>query len=129
MKKIVAIVGAALFLVTGCQWVPGSQASREKEVQKAVAWQLRDPSSAQFREVREVVLDNGAYAYCGSVNGKNSFGAYSGYRDFVVHKGKTVAIEPEPMTPGDLDSVARSLEFVALSLQICASRQANRAAP
>lgn len=55
----------------------------------AVADQMKDPSSAQFREVRRV--DD---AVCGEVNGKNSFGAYSGFQRFFVVDGQEPVLEP-----------------------------------
>lgn len=48
-----------------------------KGAQEAAASQLRDPSSAQFRNVRV----NGIFV-CGEVNGKNGFGAYNGFVRF-----------------------------------------------
>lgn len=44
----------------------------------AAANLLRDPSSAQFRNVR---TDGDGYV-CGEINGKNGFGAYSGFSEF-----------------------------------------------
>lgn len=45
--------------------------------QKAAAAELRDPSSAQFRNVRTT-----GYFVCGEINGKNGFGAYAGFVRF-----------------------------------------------
>lgn len=70
---------------------------------EAVAYQLRDPASAQFREV---FTHQGNV--CGQVNGKNGFGAYTGFKRFYVADGK-VEMEPErgpsvsPGLPGDAD--------------------------
>ncbi|MGY4489755.1 SPOR domain-containing protein [Pseudomonas sp. TE3610] len=50
---------------------------------KAVAYQLTDPASAQFRGDRE--LADGSV--CGEVNGKNSYGAYSGFGHYLARKG------------------------------------------
>lgn len=58
-------------------------------IKEAVAAQLRDPSSAEFREIIE-----GQNTACGQVNAKNSFGAYAGFRNFVYHRG-SVLLEPE----------------------------------
>lgn len=49
------------------------------EAQKDVAAKMKDPSSAQFSDVR--ISETGAV--CGKVNGKNSFGAYSGATSFL----------------------------------------------
>lgn len=59
------------------------------QAEKAVAASLRDPSSAQFRNVVER-----STATCGEVNGKNAFGAYVGFKRF-VYKDGTVLIDPE----------------------------------
>jgi len=49
----------------------------EEEGKAFIAGTLRDPSSAQFRNVK-------SYDTCitGQVNGKNGFGGYAGYNDF-----------------------------------------------
>lgn len=118
-----------VMFLAGCHWSPGSESSRIREAQEVVARELRDPGSAQFRDVREVELDNGMLAYCGEVNGKNAFGAYSGYRAFVLRRGTNVALQPASVEDGDYRSVANNMDFVALQLQICALKQANRSPP
>lgn len=62
---------------------------RPAEAKKLVANGLRDPASAQFREVRRV-----GDAVCGEVNGKNAYGAYAGFRHFIVNAGR-VTLEPD----------------------------------
>ncbi len=59
------------------------------KVQSAVAATLRDPSSADFRNVME-----SSSATCGEVNGKNAFGALAGFKPFVYLDGE-VLMEPE----------------------------------
>jgi hypothetical protein len=54
------------------------------QAQELVARDLRDPESAQFRDV-EHHPENGAV--CGQVNGKNAYGGYAGYVDFYVVNG------------------------------------------
>ena len=49
---------------------------------KAIADSLKDPSSAQFRNVRLVEYLDGVVV-CGDVNGKNSYGGYVGFTNFV----------------------------------------------
>ncbi len=60
---------------------------------KLVAHDLKDPSSAQFRDVHKT-----DQAVCGEVNGKNAYGAYVGFRHFIVESG-SVSMEPE--LPGE----------------------------
>lgn len=50
--------------------------------EKAIADTLKDPASAQFRNVRLVQYLDGV-VICGEINGKNSYGGYVGFRDFV----------------------------------------------
>lgn len=49
----------------------------------AVKAKLKDPSSAQFRNVYFHRGADGIPMTCGEVNSKNSFGGYSGYQRFV----------------------------------------------
>ncbi|WP_158958812.1 SPOR domain-containing protein [Pseudomonas sp. PB106] len=69
------VVGLA-FAVAGCG---GSDIDRART---AVADRLKDPDSAKFRNERQVA-DGGV---CGEVNGKNGFGAYSGFAPFFAMK-------------------------------------------
>lgn len=56
-----------------------SRDQREAEQAKAlVAAKLKDPESAKFTDVRMFLGTT-----CGMVNGKNSFGAYSGAEKFI----------------------------------------------
>ncbi|MFC3711261.1 hypothetical protein ACFOMD_01680 [Sphingoaurantiacus capsulatus] len=88
-----AASGAALLLALGgC-----GDTERGKEM---VARDFRDPASLQWRDVR-MVEHGGSDYLCGEVNGKNGFGAYAGFRPFVVDIGwGKAALEPRPQ-PGD----------------------------
>lgn len=58
-------------------------------VKKAMTTSLFDPGSAQYMSLRAGRSD----AVCGKVNAKNRYGAYVGYKDFVLSKdGETVYI-------------------------------------
>lgn len=71
MKRVALL--SAIF-VTAC-----SQVEAAKD---AVAYDLIDPKSAEFREVEE-----NDYGYvCGQVNAKNRMGAYVGYAPFFAKK-------------------------------------------
>lgn len=79
MRIIIAAL-AALTLV-GCEETFEDKQAREEaelheKAKAAAASLLKDPMSAQFRNV------TGNTAVCGEVNGKNSFGAYSGFKPF-----------------------------------------------
>ena len=58
--------------------------------EQLVRSELRDPGSAQFRNVRSA----SGGTTCGEVNGKNAFGAYAGFRRFYTI-GRTAFLEPE----------------------------------
>lgn len=85
MKKWVV---CATLMVGACQWVPGSDQNKIEAAQQRVANELRDPASAQFRNSR--IKDGWV---CGEVNGKNGYGAYSGFQRFVVGPD-TLTLEP-----------------------------------
>jgi len=61
----------------------GTEEEAIKKAQAVVANKLKDPDSAKFRNV--VIKQNYTRAkfICGQVNGKNSYGAYAGFSQFV----------------------------------------------
>ena len=50
----------------------------------AVASKLREPSSAQFRNVRRIQHGNGTMMFCGEVSGRNAYGGVSDFKRFEV---------------------------------------------
>lgn len=52
-----------------------------EQIKRGVAQDLKDPSSAEIRDVK-VVEGPGGRFLCGEVNGKNSYGAYAGFVPF-----------------------------------------------
>lgn len=56
----------------------------KKIVSEVVARDFKDPASAMFRWLPIADLPPGGANYCGTVNAKNSFGAYEGYEPFMV---------------------------------------------
>lgn len=69
--------GAAMIIAA--IWPGSVQAMVTDVAENAVKQILRDPSSAQFRSVREY-----AGPVCGEVNAKNGFGGFTGYTRFIV---------------------------------------------
>lgn len=63
--------------------------------ENAVKAVLKDESAARFED------QNG---FCGRVNSKNSFGAYTGFRRYAFN-GSAVAIEGEQMSAAEMDKV------------------------
>lgn len=79
--------------------------------------QLRDPESADFRDV--IVVHKGSdVTVCGSVNAKNGFGGFSGYSDFLVI-GPLALIEPND----------GSASFVRMWNRYCAKSTPKAPAP
>lgn len=66
-------IGLALVLLLAA--CGSGTAAREN----AVAAQMRDPASVQFRDVRA-----GRQTLCGEINAKNGFGGYVGFRRFIA---------------------------------------------
>lgn len=94
---------------------------RPAAAKKLVAHSLRDPASAQFRDV----VEHGG-AVCGEVNGKNGFGAYAGFKHFIVVDDQvTVELDlpSEALSPGISRAAVREWdarnEFTGLWLMRC----------
>lgn len=75
-------------------WKYGRDFVASSQGKAAAAELLIDPSSAMFRKVR-VVRDHGGAVVCGEINGKNRFGAYTGFQRFWA-KDKMGMIQPAP---------------------------------
>lgn len=68
----------------------------------AAAFQLKDPGSAQFRG--DYITSIGSV--CGEINGKNGFGAYTGFKRYMSSKeksGEFIAIVDSDEISGVLD--------------------------
>lgn len=57
------------------------------KAQAEIASQLKDPSSAQFRNVKAGKTDKGFDIVCGEVNARNGFGGYVGFTPFIWREG------------------------------------------
>ena len=82
---------AAIIALAGCS--PGQpmisapitlSASETGMAEQAIAGRLRDPGSAQFREITGYALEDGSRIICGEVNARNGFGGYAGFSPFYV---------------------------------------------
>lgn len=70
------------------------------KAKKAVLARLKDPDSAQFKDVRYGDSEaTGPVAY-GFVNSKNSFGGYTGFQRFISN-GRTVLLDEEDNRLGE----------------------------
>ncbi|WP_395543272.1 hypothetical protein [Neotabrizicola sp. sgz301269] len=93
MKKVIAAICLAATLA-GCVAMSPIVESRPvsltsgqiSQIKGSMAYDLKDPGSAQFRNIRaaDVTLSDGTKErrVCGELNGKNSFGAYVGFEWF-----------------------------------------------
>ena len=88
MKKNIVLVLMLTSLLTACNKqedknldADASQTVRqnmEERAKKTIADSLKDPGSAQFRNIRETSPG----ILCGEVNGKNAMGGYVGFQRF-----------------------------------------------
>ncbi len=94
--KIAALTAIALFGVASPSFAacsPQSSGERTSKDAREIGWmqrgkaavkeKLRDPSSAQYKEVYFCRGSRDIPMTCGSVNSKNGFGGYSGYQRFI----------------------------------------------
>lgn len=70
----------------------------------AIKTKLRDPDSAQFRNV-EFHAGGGVPLACGEVNGNNGFGGKAGYERFVAASDSIAVLESEMTSSADMDEV------------------------
>jgi hypothetical protein len=78
---LVALTGAAF---GSCAKEPSVKEQLIADAKAAVAATLKDPDSAKFRGMKAYP---GKKLVCGEVNGKNSYGAYSGFSTFFYDGG------------------------------------------
>lgn len=81
--------------------------SRIGRAKDTVSRDMKDPASVQFRDVKATDA-----AVCGEVNAKNSYGAYVGFRRFVVADGRArVDMDVTGLTPDNItDQQAAELQ-------------------
>lgn len=83
MKKTIALI--SIFILNSSALIAGD--SREiawiEKGKEAVRLKLKDPNSAQFKNVYFHRGSDGIPVSCGEVNSKNSFGGYTGFQKFV----------------------------------------------
>jgi len=82
--RTVMVYLCSVLWLAGCDKGPGKASTESSEdrlirmAKEAVTKNLKDPSSADFRNVRWVSGGD----VCGEVNAKNSFGGYAGFQRF-----------------------------------------------
>ena len=83
-------------------WTWDKQAWLIDTSKDAIRAKLRDPDSAQFRNVK-FYSGGGAPVVCGEVNGKNGFGGRAGYQRFIQAGDVFGALESEMRSTSDMD--------------------------
>jgi hypothetical protein len=81
------------------------KAQQKVEVQRRVSRLMKDPSSAQFEEIRAFQRD-GIVTVCGSVNARNGYGGYVGFGPFVADMDPTTNAVTNVVVP-DNDNYAQ----------------------
>ena len=89
----------------------GKQAAWIEQGKDAVRAKLRDPDSAEFRNVK-FYSGGGVPLSCGEVNANNGFGGKSGYERFISGGSTITVLESEMASTADMneawDRVCRS---------------------
>ncbi len=99
-KQIWAFSLSLFAAAAAAQTKPIPEPRYTQEAKDAVRRTLRDPISAQFQGVRQ--YKDGTV--CGQFNGKNGFGGYAGFRNFVVTrngKSETLHFATDPLWCSD----------------------------
>lgn len=86
--KAIALIGGAFVSIGACAFF-GAQWWQSKRMQEEVSKHLKDPSSAEFRN-----LTRQGSAICGEVNAKNGFGGYAGFTAFILVEGQSLLLAP-----------------------------------
>lgn len=89
MNKNILLALMLASLLTACDKAADNNSSTspsindqmEEKAKKAIANNLKDPGSAQFRNIRE----SSPGILCGEVNAKNAMGGYVGFKRFTWH--------------------------------------------
>lgn len=104
MRKSI-VLGLAVAL-SGCQFLPGTDAHKIRAAEELVSAGLNDPSSAQYR-MQHVTAD-GSYV-CGEVNGRNKYGGYAGFNLFAFNNATKEAL----FFPNDISEEGASSQAIA----------------
>ena len=99
-QRVVFLMVAAM-AVTACGQKAESSSGEDRhitEAKRAIERNLSDPSSAQYRNVKNYIS-----SVCGEVNAKNKFGGYVGFQQFTYQSGSA---DTEP-TAGKWQTLCR----------------------
>lgn len=83
-----AILGLGVVMVSVAVQAAPMSTQQSKAMRNAVTEEFKDPTSAQLRKIELMDGRNaskpGEGIYCGEVNAKNSYGAYTGFMPFIA---------------------------------------------
>ncbi|MDJ0087717.1 hypothetical protein [Pantoea allii] len=132
MKKLgYLVLVLSVALLTGCKPSDDQMLRVGKD---ALSQALKDPSSAQFRSMHFVPDPNQSDSVasgfvCGELNGKNSFGAYVGFKRVYIHvEGEPRWVIPllgvvysssEPFTVDEGDQMQTTLDKLKMYAARC----------
>lgn len=86
-----AVFGALSACTAAGSFTPTETSDRDDQIlQKALLTNLKDPSSAQIRNVQTFANPRGGRMTCGMINAKNAFGGYTGFQQFTVVSAQSV---------------------------------------
>jgi hypothetical protein len=135
MQKMnrIAVVSTLLatIVLSGCD-APEITAAHE-----AAKGHMNDPASAQFRN-EQTNVQGATKVVCGEVNGKNSYGGYSGFSRY-VYDGKNAYVSPgDPGFAnyyrnavngnGNIQPVVQACMFIAIWTYRCSAEQSRQLA-
>ena len=86
MKKTLQVITLAIFPMITFAKDTNLILLTKENIQR----QLKDPESAQFRDVKVVINTLNEKAVCGEVNAKNSYGGYTGFKPFYTIDGQDI---------------------------------------
>lgn len=110
-------------LVAGCQQEAPDN-NFQMEVEQKVRNELRDPESAQFKDHYLYPANDVA---CGSVNSKNGFGGYIGFRYYAYADGRVYFADGDTAGFSRASKECSRLQAIALQEEGARRREAREA--
>jgi|TARA_B110000211_G_C13875516_1_gene462738 hypothetical protein len=80
--------------------VTGAEIEIPEKYLNSITYNLKDPDSAKFRNV---IADEENTVFCGEINAKNSYGAYSGYNKFYAIPQNDGSVASEIISVDQID--------------------------
>ncbi len=85
MKKLI-VMALSIIVLSGCK--PGEEKATEI-AKNEISSEMKDPESVRFRNIKYIKSnDDNDYVkgtVCGEYNAKNGYGAYTGYKPFLIN--------------------------------------------